>query len=74
MHDDRHCGECGAPSMTYFEGRTFTVEHRGESAEVPDLRGWSEKEGSMFVQPPIALLERMVALRLHLDDCTEAPH
>lgn len=37
----------------------------------PDLRGWSEKEGSVFVQPPVALLERLVALRVHLDACSE---
>lgn len=37
----------------------------------PDLRGWSEKERSLFVQPPIALLEQLVALRLHLDVCSE---
>ena len=31
--------------------------------------GWSEKEGELFVQPPIAVLERMVAIRLHVDAC-----
>jgi ectoine hydroxylase-related dioxygenase (phytanoyl-CoA dioxygenase family) len=36
----------------------------------PSLRGWSEKEGALFVQAPVALLEQLVALRLHLDDCT----
>lgn len=35
------------------------------------LRGWSEKEGALFVQAPVAVLEQMVALRLHLDDCMD---
>ncbi|EPX56333.1 hypothetical protein D187_007675 [Cystobacter fuscus DSM 2262] len=30
---------------------------------------WSEKAGIPHVQPPTGLLERMVAVRLHLDDC-----
>ncbi len=34
-----------------------------------DLAGWSEKDGMLFVQPPVAVLERLVALRLHIDDC-----
>lgn len=40
-----------------------------ERVDAPGLGGWSEKEGGLFVQPPIALLERLVAVRLHLDDC-----
>lgn len=34
------------------------------------LRAWSEKEGSLFVQPPITLLEELIALRVHIDACT----
>lgn len=37
--------------------------------EAAPLRGWSEKEGALFVQAPPAVLERLVAVRLHLDDC-----
>ena len=33
--------------------------------------GWSEKEGQLFVQPPVSFLERMLAIRVHLDDCDE---
>lgn len=33
------------------------------------LQGWSEKEGQWFVQPPVAVLEQLLAVRLHLDDC-----
>jgi len=30
---------------------------------------WSEKAGVTHVQPPIEILERMLAVRIHLDDC-----
>jgi hypothetical protein len=33
------------------------------------LTGWSEKDGMLFVQPPLSVLERLVALRLHIDAC-----
>lgn len=39
--------------------------------EHPDLNGWSEKERTTFVQPPVEFLERLIAARLHIDDCRE---
>ena len=33
---------------------------------------WSIKEGVPHVQPPIEILETMVTVRLHLDDCDES--
>jgi ectoine hydroxylase-related dioxygenase (phytanoyl-CoA dioxygenase family) len=33
-----------------------------------ELRGWAEKEGSLFVQPPPSVLEALIAIRLHIDD------
>lgn len=33
------------------------------------LRGWSRKDDGWYVQPPAAVLEQMVAVRLHLDPC-----
>nr|WP_316643364.1 phytanoyl-CoA dioxygenase family protein [uncultured Roseateles sp.] len=36
----------------------------------PALGGWSEKEGSLFVQAPIETLEQLMAVRLHLDPCS----
>lgn len=41
-------------------------------AEVPGWGPWSSKEGVPHVQPPIALLEPMLTVRLHLDDADEA--
>jgi hypothetical protein len=77
------CLEKGSVAVqcTYFEksaSRNWLVSiHQDLSIPVsarvdhPDLRGWSEKEGTLFVQPPIWLLEKMVAVRLHIDNCSE---
>lgn len=40
--------------------------------DVPGYGPWSEKNGVMHVQPPVEVLQRMVALRLHLDPATAA--
>ena len=37
--------------------------------EHPALKGWSLKEETYFVQAPQQLLEQLVAVRVHLDDC-----
>jgi Phytanoyl-CoA dioxygenase (PhyH) len=33
--------------------------------------GWSRKEGQLFVQPPLSVLDETLAVRIHLDDCNE---
>lgn len=38
--------------------------------EEAGLSGWSQKEGSLFVQPPAELLQQLVAVRVHLEACT----
>ncbi|WP_394537784.1 phytanoyl-CoA dioxygenase family protein [Lysobacter enzymogenes] len=38
-------------------------------ADDPRLQAWSRKRGRHFVQPPAELLQRLLAVRLHLDDC-----
>lgn len=40
-----------------------------ERVEHPDLSGWSMKEDGHYVQPPVALLDALLAVRLHLDAC-----
>jgi Phytanoyl-CoA dioxygenase (PhyH) len=42
-----------------------------ERVDNPEYQGWSEKEGELFVQPPVSILNDVVAVRLHLDDCDE---
>jgi len=68
-----------AVQCTYFEkssGRNWLVPlHQdlgipvAERVDGASLSGWSEKEGAVFVQAPVALLEQLVAVRLHLDRC-----
>jgi len=41
------------------------------AADAP-CKAWSEKEGTWFCQPPDELLTRLIAVRVHLDDSTEA--
>lgn len=41
-----------------------------ERYEVPGFRAWTKKAGVVSVQPPAELMSRIVAVRLHLDDCT----
>jgi hypothetical protein len=40
-----------------------------ERAEDPRLGVWSVKEGQHFVQAPVELLEQLLAVRVHIDDC-----
>jgi ectoine hydroxylase-related dioxygenase (phytanoyl-CoA dioxygenase family) len=37
-----------------------------------DCCGWSGKEGVLYVQPPVPVLESLVAVRAHIDDCGPA--
>ena len=69
-----------ATQCTYFEKSQalnwLVAVHQDLSIPVaaridhPALHGWSEKEGSLFVQAPVELLEQLVAVRLYLDNCT----
>lgn len=40
--------------------------------EVAGFHAWTRKAGVTSVQPPIDLMRRVLAVRLHLDDCTAA--
>lgn len=42
-----------------------------ERIETPGFEAWSVKEGVPHVQPPPAVLERMLTVRIHLDDADE---
>ena len=54
--------------VNWHQDITIAVRER---REVSGFGSWSVKDSVSHVQPPAALLERMVALRLHLDDCTK---
>ncbi len=70
-----------AVQCTYFEksaSRNWLVPvHQDLSIPVAErvqdsaLRGWSEKEGSLFVQAPTEILEQLVAVRVHIDACMQ---
>jgi hypothetical protein len=40
-----------------------------ERRDVPGFGPWSVKAGVHHVQPPVEILERMLTVRIHLDDC-----
>jgi ectoine hydroxylase-related dioxygenase (phytanoyl-CoA dioxygenase family) len=42
-----------------------------ERVDHPALNAWSNKDGCWFVQAPVEVLEQLVAVRLHVDVCTE---
>ncbi len=52
-------------SVTWHQDLTIAIAER---RDVPDFGPWSRKAGIPHVQPPTALLERMLTARLHLDD------
>jgi ectoine hydroxylase-related dioxygenase (phytanoyl-CoA dioxygenase family) len=39
--------------------------------DVPGYGPWTMKAGVCHVQPPVSILENMLSLRIHLDDCDE---
>ena len=52
--------------VPWHQDRSIAVRER---RDVPGYGPWSEKSGVTHVQPPVAVLERMLAVRLHLDPC-----
>ena len=51
-------------ALGWHQDRTIAVARR---EDVPGFDVWSTKDGVVHVEPPVALLEGMVTLRLHLD-------
>jgi Phytanoyl-CoA dioxygenase (PhyH) len=54
--------------VPYHQDLSIPVAQRVQGSA---LQGWSSKDDGHYVQPPPALLERMLAVRLHLDRCGE---
>jgi ectoine hydroxylase-related dioxygenase (phytanoyl-CoA dioxygenase family) len=55
-------------AVGWHQDVTIAVARR---LDLPGFSGWSVKEQVTHVQPPVEILERLLTLRLHLDDCTE---
>lgn len=54
--------------VTWHQDRTVSVS---EKFDHPEWKNWSVKESVLHVQPPLAVLETMVTIRIHLDDTTQ---
>lgn len=54
--------------VTWHQDVTIAVKER---IDVEGFGPWSIKDDTPHVQPPAAILEQMLSIRLHLDDCDE---
>lgn len=52
--------------VTWHQDLTVAARKR---IELPGYGPWTEKAGVPHVQPPVEILEHMLAIRLHLDPC-----
>ena len=55
--------------VAWHQDLTIAVRER---VDVDGFSAWSVKAGITHVQPPLAVLENMLTLRLHLDDAVES--
>jgi ectoine hydroxylase-related dioxygenase (phytanoyl-CoA dioxygenase family) len=55
-------------NVAWHRDTTITVKER---IETPGYGPWSIKDGVVHVRPPVRVLENMLTLRIHLDDCDE---
>jgi ectoine hydroxylase-related dioxygenase (phytanoyl-CoA dioxygenase family) len=55
--------------VPWHQDRTIAVKNR---VEVPDYHPWSMKGGIHHVQPPTAILDKMLTVRIHLDKTDES--
>ncbi len=53
-------------SLFWHQDSIITVRER---KEVPGFSKWALKAGVWHVEPPFVIFERMLTLRVHLDDC-----
>ena len=51
--------------VAFHQDLSIPVSSRVNS---PECSGWSEKAGHLYVQPPVSVLERLVAVRVHIDN------
>jgi hypothetical protein len=53
-------------SVAWHQDRAITVSERRDA---PGFGPWSVKDGHAHVAPPMEVLDRMVTVRAHIDDC-----
>lgn len=56
-------------NLRWHQDSVIAVEQR---VEAPGFRAWSVKAGVVQVRPPVEVLQKMLAIRVHLDDCLES--
>jgi len=54
--------------VTWHQDLTIAVQNK---REIAGFKCWTQKAGITHVQPPASVLEKMLALRLHLDDANK---
>jgi ectoine hydroxylase-related dioxygenase (phytanoyl-CoA dioxygenase family) len=54
--------------VAWHQDRTVSLNKR---VEMPGWGPWTRKDGVYHAQPPLAVLEHMVTIRLHVDDADE---
>jgi ectoine hydroxylase-related dioxygenase (phytanoyl-CoA dioxygenase family) len=52
--------------VAWHQDRSIPVAQR---IDVPGWSGWSVKNGVNYVQPPVEVLQGVLAARIHIDDC-----
>jgi Phytanoyl-CoA dioxygenase (PhyH) len=55
-------------AVPWHQDRTIAVRER---RDVPGFGPWSVKAGVVHVEPPFDIIEDMITIRAHLDDCAE---
>jgi ectoine hydroxylase-related dioxygenase (phytanoyl-CoA dioxygenase family) len=55
--------------VPWHQDVTIAVKNR---LDLPDYQPWSLKDGIHHVQPPVAILEQMLTVRIHLDRTDES--
>jgi hypothetical protein len=53
-------------SLGWHQDRTIAVKER---IETPGFGPWSKKQGLLHVTPPTTVLDQMITVRIHVDDC-----
>jgi ectoine hydroxylase-related dioxygenase (phytanoyl-CoA dioxygenase family) len=56
-------------ALGWHQDRTIAVRAR---ADIPGYGPWSVKAGRLHVEPPFALIEAMLTIRIHLDAVDDA--
>jgi hypothetical protein len=55
-------------AVAWHQDRTIAVRERHD---LPGFGPWSLKAGVVHVEPPFDIIENMITIRAHLDDCAE---